>query len=82
MTGSLVITLRLKIAAAHTHTHTHTYTHKNTHRKMSKITVKNEAIQQYHKTASKYPVKTIRYHSSDKHKSHVKYATIKNSKMN
>ena len=67
MTGSLVITLRLKIAAAHTHTHTHTYTHKNTHRKMSKITVKNEAIQQYHKTASKYPVKTIRNHSSDKH---------------
>ena len=57
MTSSLVITLRLKKATAYTHTHTHTHTHKHTHTQtmMSKLTIKNDAIQQekHQKTAYK-----------------------------
>ena len=61
MTGSLVITLRLKKATAHTNTNTHTHTHTHTHTNtmMSKSTIKNDAIQQekHQKTAYKLSFK-------------------------
>ena len=65
-----MISLRLKIATTHT--------------MMSKLTVKNDTIQQekQQKTAYKIFPKKIRNHSSDKCKWCFNYTMLKNSKIN